>query len=168
MNMKRILKLLGFIVIFSGCTEINDQSNIKNPDTSKAENNKPESSSLKRIKADIAYNSYNYNLAEKLYSSLICVDSTDGSLFYKRGVCFGKLYNQKKAIKDFQKSIELKYRISDSYCNMSIAYITILDDSSAIVCINKCLSINPNDTLAKELAKGYIKIHKVKTTKCYQ
>jgi tetratricopeptide (TPR) repeat protein len=83
-------------------------------------------------------------------------------LYFKRGVCLGELGNQKNAIKDFKKSIELNYRISDSYFNMSLDYNILLDDSAALACVKKCLIINPNDTLAQVLYKSIILIQKNK------
>ncbi len=69
---------------------------------------------------------------------------------------------KEKAIRCFQKAVELNYRVPDSYFNISIAYASLLNDSLALVYINKCLSLNPEDKDAQELSKGFIKTNRTK------
>lgn len=114
------------------------------------------------LKAEMAYESSDYLAASKFYSLLIQKDSTNGDFFFKKGFCYAKLGLKDEAINNFQKAVCLNFRVSDSYFNISLAYASLLNDSLALVYINKCILLNPNDKDAKEIAKGFIKISKLK------
>ncbi len=82
---------------------------------------------IKRM-ADSFYDNDKYDSAIKYFTFLIHSDSTQGEYYFKRGYSFGMISKKRKAIADFEKSIVLKYRVSDSYLN--IAADTLLENDS--------------------------------------
>jgi tetratricopeptide (TPR) repeat protein len=156
---RKLFTLVCALILFSCVQNKNEIQVTKNDSVSTVST---KSLSLINLKADIAYNTGKYDESIKFIDEMINNDSTSGDLYFKKGVCHAKLGFKAKAINSFFKAVELEYRVSDSYFNISLAYASLLNDSLAIVYINKCLSLNPNYTIAQELAKSFMKIHKTK------
>ena len=160
------INLILFLAIIScllcSCVKNKESKHVVVLDSINSNSTRLESESYLNLKARLAYESNDYLSASKLYSLLILKDSTKGDFFFKKGICCAKLGFKDDAIDNFQKSVCLNFRISDSYFNISLAYASLLNDSLALVYINKCISLSPNDKDAKEIVKGFIKISKQK------
>jgi tetratricopeptide (TPR) repeat protein len=78
----------------------------------------------------------------KYLNVLIAADSLNGEYFFKRGYSFGQIDNREQAIADFQKAIQLHYRVSDAYLNIGNRYM-FRNDSLALYNYKKSLEANP-------------------------
>ena len=154
--------LISTSCLLCSCLNNNDKAQVVVYDSIKSNSTKIESESYLSLKANLAYKSRGYFVASKLYSSLICKDSANGEFVFKKGVCCAKLGCKADAIKYYKKAVYLKYRVPDSYMNISIAYASLLNDSLALVYINKCISLDPNNQKALELEKLFTHISKSK------
>lgn len=113
--------------------------------------NKIKRSKLDSLKesAQIYYDRENFSQALIIYNEIIRLDSTIDDIHYKRGVSNIQLGNNKKAIVDFLKAVEVEYRVGDANFNIALCYSNILDFENAIKYFENVLIINPNDLQAK-------------------
>lgn len=127
--------LIAFILLFYSC-----------------EDNKTTNELL--VKARKEYNSNNYERAILLYNNIIQKDSSIGEAYYSRAYCEAQVFEMEKSINDFNKSIQLKYRVSDSYFCLGLNYRGLFKDSIACKYFVLAYKSNPNDTIALKLIKS--------------
>lgn len=106
--------------------------------------------------ADEYYSARNYDKCIVLLNEIIEQDSTYGKAFFQRGYCQSlsfsntiTLENNLKSITDYLKSIELNYRVEDSYFNIGCIYAGNGNDTVALKYFLKVCEINPENTDAQ-------------------
>jgi Tfp pilus assembly protein PilF len=95
------------------------------------------------ISARSYYEENNYSKALILLDSITIRDTTNGEVYYMRGVCHGQLSDKQSSVKDFVKAIMLNYRQADAYYNLGLCEIALLNDSSAVYYLKKSIELDP-------------------------
>ncbi len=83
--------------------------------------------------------------------------------YIKRGNAYSELKEHEKAIKDYNKAIELNPNVSQAYYNRGLAYGELKQYEKAIKDYNKAIELNPNDAHSynnRGTACGGLKQHK--------
>lgn len=103
---------------------------------------------LKR--ANYFYAQEEYLQAKQCYDTLISKDSSQGEYFFKRGYSKSMLlYDVYGAIADYQKAIEVNYnKKQKAYLNIGVLLRSQGKYDSAIIFINQCLKLDPNNPKA--------------------
>jgi len=102
------------------------------------------------LKSDSLYQNKEYKEAIIYFDSIITLDSTKGIVFFRRGVCYAKIYKYQKAIDDHLKCIELNYRVESSSFNVGLSYEILLNYPMALFYYKKAYGLNINNKKAKE------------------
>jgi Flp pilus assembly protein TadD len=118
---------------------------------SSARNSEEDLTSEERL--DQLYQNDQFKEAVSVLNQLVPQDSLNGELLFKRGVCYMQLFRYDSAEIDFKRSINLEYRLSDSYYNLALVQLAGLKDSLAVIYLEKALVYNPDFTEAQELLK---------------
>jgi tetratricopeptide (TPR) repeat protein len=136
-------------LLFISCENIDSKHavNIENKLSTKFDSSNILSDNLKQI-ADSLYDKGSYKDAKIYLDKLISKDTLNGEYYFKRGYTNSMLLKRKEAITDFQKSIDLNFRIVDSYFNAGINS-SYDNDSLALTYFKKCLKISPNHHKAR-------------------
>lgn len=99
-------------------------------------------------KADLHYKAENFTKAITLLDSIISIDSTRGEFYYKRAHSKAMLYKYESSNYDYLKSIDLNYRLGDSYFGLGLNY-NYVNDTLSMKYYERALQINPNDEAAQ-------------------
>lgn len=90
------------------------------------------------------YEKDEYEKAIPYFTRLIESDSTNGQYYFRRGYCFSGLLNKKKAIEDYKRALQYHFKEESSCLNIGLNYL-FENDSLALIYLQKCLAINPNN-----------------------
>jgi tetratricopeptide (TPR) repeat protein len=100
---------------------------------------------------DSLYENNIYEEALEVLNKLVLLDSTNGELFYKIGICLDSSVPRDSIIKFFHKSADLGYRKSDCYYLIALSYYLDKDYSKCEYYLKQTLAINPSDSEARKL-----------------
>jgi Tfp pilus assembly protein PilF len=101
------------------------------------------SSEEKLIISKKALENGEFLLAIDLVNEIIKVDSSNGEAYYLRATCKSKMPGIDNSSDDYQKCIELNYRVSDSYVCLGLNSISNGEDSLALVFFEKSIHFDP-------------------------
>ena len=138
----RLFFFLFGLVILIGCAEKKPSQENNREITQK---DSSESSSILRIKAGAFYSKNQFEEASKVYAKLIALDSMDSVAIYRYGFCNAQLGRDSVAIKYFQKSEQLNYRVFDTNYSLGVIYLSQGDNQKAAFYFKKCLELDGND-----------------------
>lgn len=99
--------------------------------------------------SDEYYQSDQYAKAILLFDKILALDSSRGEIYFQRGNCKAQLFDYAGSTDDYFKSIELGYRVDDSYFNLGCNYESIRKDSLAFKFYLKAYELNPKNNDAK-------------------
>lgn len=131
--MKYLIFVLLLLAIFSYCRNVENHSNVNIGELEK--------------RLDLFYNKDLYGHVISITDTLIKLDSTNGSYFYKRAVAYAFFQVYDSSNYYFLKSAKLNYRIRDSYYAIAMRYHLDGNDSVAIKMFDFILSNYPNDSI---------------------
>jgi tetratricopeptide (TPR) repeat protein len=135
-----ICKVTTLIIIFSSCTN------------SKIDNQINQDKLIKEARH--LYGEKKYKEAKLIYNQILKNDSTNSEAFFNRGICNSKTDDFVGALLDYQRSVNLNYRIEDAYFNIACCYGAMEVYDRAIVYFKIVLLMDPNESNAKvELEK---------------
>jgi tetratricopeptide (TPR) repeat protein len=101
---------------------------------------------------DSLYDVGDYYNALDLFDELISIDPQP-DYYYRRAYCKSITNDYIGSIQDYEKSIELGYKMSHSYCNIGVNYSIMKNDSLAFFYATKSLELDPKMKNAVELLK---------------
>ena len=107
---KQKLILLITILVFFSCN-----ASIENSDNEVSNKN---SVDVLYRKSEKFYESKQFDKAILLFDSIL-VDTTYDVIYFRRGYSYSQLRHSEQAIQDFLKTIQLNYRVEDSYFNIA-------------------------------------------------
>jgi len=100
-------------------------------------------------KANKHYNAEEYSLAKVYFDSLIKLDSLNGDYYFKRGYSKSMLLDLSGAISDYSKTIKYNgNRKKSALLNTGTVYYNMGNYDSAIIYLNECLKLEPNNEKA--------------------
>jgi len=143
--MKNVLVICLMICLLHGCLT-NTQDGAKRLDHLKQE-------------ALLSYEMDDYKATIEILDRLTILDTIPkGEYFFMRGYSKAQLFDFEGSTEDYLKSIELGYRLKDTYHNLSLNSRSQFNDTLALQYINNALSIDSLDTellkLKKEILTG--------------
>jgi tetratricopeptide (TPR) repeat protein len=100
---------------------------------------------------DSLYENNLFDEALKVLNKLILLDSLNGELYYKKGICLDSTVPRDSIVKFFHKSADLGYRKSDCYYLIALSYYLDKDYSKCESYLRQTLAINPSDSEAQKL-----------------
>lgn len=103
---------------------------------------------LEITKIDLARNAIESGELEnalELLNEIISQDTLNGEAYFLRAKCYVKLPGPNLSTPDYLKSIELGYRISDSYFNLGMNELSSGNDSLASKYFEKVIEIDSNN-----------------------
>lgn len=99
-----------------------------------------------RRKANDAYDFKNFSVAIDYFNILIELDTSMVDMYFKRAYCFALIGDLESSTTDYLKSIDLGYRVADSFFNIGLNYQIVFDDSTALLFYRKALKLSPTDS----------------------
>ncbi|ANE51947.1 hypothetical protein [Flavisolibacter tropicus] len=102
--------------------------------------------------ANALYQDKQYYEAHRIYDSLSRLDSTNGELFFCKAKCEYVLKLDADCDKNFKYCISLGHKVANAYYNLGQLHL-FKNDSLAAAYLMEYLKDNPDDKLAKTLAK---------------
>lgn len=104
-----------------------------------------------KTRLDRLYSNDQFREAIMVLNQMIPQDTLNGELYYKRGFSYAQVFEYDSSEVDFKKSVDLKYRIVDSYYNLALVHVATMDDSLAIAYLKRALSIDPELREARDM-----------------
>lgn len=140
---------IGFLVLFLlyGCSQNSPKPTVE----SNIILHKSFSDKELKLRLDSLYRNDMFKEALVIIDSLIVIDSLNGELYYRKGICLDKNVSRDSAIVCFIKSAQLGYRLADCYFLIGTSYYLDKKDSLSILYIKKALEINPKDEEAQKI-----------------
>ena len=95
-----------------------------------------------------------YNKAEALFKKILSVAPTNANAHFDLGNVYFYEKRYSEALDYYSKSVDLGLHsqyLANYYYMLSLCYIGLGNNKEAIVCLKKCLEVNPNYENAKEL-----------------
>lgn len=99
---------------------------------------------------DNYYSLDKYNLAKDVYEELYKRDTSNMLFAFRLGVCYQQLEEYDKADSLFKETILKKYRIADSYINLSVSAVKKDLYSEALSYLLKAKNLFPNNLRVNE------------------
>jgi len=99
--------------------------------------------------SDEYYQSDQYAKAILLFDKIVALDSTKGEIYFRRGYCRALLSEYVGSSADYFKSIELGFRVEDSYFSLGCNYAITNNDTLALKFFMKAYEMNPQNQKAK-------------------
>ena len=134
------IKVIVFLLLLFSCKNEKGKAKDVNDDRN------PRVIYLKSI-ADSLYHRNDFISAIRYFDTLIQLDPGRGEYYYKQGYSYDMVYKRpelEQSIKDYHKSIELGYKVADSYYNLGLSYMFV-KDSIAIIYFKKTLELDPKN-----------------------
>lgn len=102
------------------------------------------------IMADSLYEIEEYYKAIPYYSRVLLIDSTVANAYFRRGNCFAYIQDYELSSLDYLKSIDLNWRLGDSYFNLASNFVLQGRSKDALEYFRRSYYYNPNDEFLKE------------------
>ena len=88
-----------------------------------------------------AYNSRDYEEAEKDFNHAVEADQNSSLAYFNRGTFYYNEKRYKPAIEDFQKAIKLRAKFAEAYYNLGCSYVKILSFREGLNNLKKAIKI---------------------------